>query len=423
MRQFFVPVVLTAALAAASGFASPPAAAAPPPAADLVETFSADPRRNLSWAFTSSWTWDAANGAVVSPTTASATARWAPGLYYTGTLVARVKLVSAPRGSKANASIVFAADPLTGAFRWVKLTAGAPGSVALGQTGTIGTGGTRVIKTVRRNVPLKTWLDLTVTVGIGGRVTVKLGTTTLFTVAAAPLASGRVGLAASRTKASFNSVVFRGNPDAEPCRECHAGQATPAPDVYRLWNGTWWDANMSGSPTVQQGGHGDPGGKPASTCTGTTGCHDLRQPTPGDHRNGILEPGERTTRNSYHLRAGFIDTTPSQAGDVQLTFDNYCFIACHRAAGVINHRHTTKSPYYVQFGHNLSDAEAGAVPAGFPLDHHLTSATSPTRPIFAPCVACHNPHGTDMPDTSKASNHMVRLRYSSTSELCGICHL
>ncbi len=400
-------------------------AATPPPAADLTDTFTGNPLQSALWSFTGAWAWSTAPRSVISPSNAAATALYHPGLYYAGTLAVRLKLLALPRTGRAVASIIFAADPATGASRWVRITSGAPGSVEFGQTGTIGSSGTRVIKRVVATIPLNTWLDLSLTVRAGGKVSVKLGTTLLFMTNATPLAAGKVGFSTTRSRVAFDSITFTNFPDDEPCKNCHAGQVTaaPAPDVYRYWDGTWWDTIMGGAPSAQQGGHGDGGGAAASACTGDAGCHDLRLPMPGFHRNGRLEPRDQVTANSYHLRSGFINAAPTQAWDVELTFDSYCSLACHKAAGVpeMEHCEARKGGRpYLELGLGGTGAGGTAIPGSFPLDHDLTSAAPPGPPLFAPCVTCHDPHGTASVATVSGSNRMLRLSYRR--ELCMICH-
>jgi hypothetical protein len=340
--------------------------------------------------------------------------------------VARLKLVKAKTGATAKARVIFARNRETGAYRYVQLTAGSPGSVIVGQTGTIGGVGSRTFRKLVKNIPRNSWLNLGVAFAGNERVTVTLGGTTLFTATVAPLAAGEVGIAAIGTKAVFDSLAFVANPDGEPCRDCHAGQAaTPlAKNVYTYWDGTWWDETQGGAPTVQQGGHGDPGGLFTMGCTGGAGCHDMRLPAPGDHRNGVLERVENRTVNPLHLRAGFIPSRSGSAWEVQTTFDDYCAAACHQGFGVLDMRHLSVSGArpYLQLGYGSTDALGRSIPEGVPLDSDLSSLAGASSPHFATCVTCHDPHGTGVTDQTRGSNHMVRMKYVTESTLCLICH-
>jgi cytochrome c553 len=406
--------------------ASPVRAAAPAPAADLNESFAVDPRTAGNWTFSGPLTWDSLGRTMVSATSAAATAVWAPGRYYAGTFSARVKLVSGRPGAPVKASLIFALDPATGANRWVSLTAGAPGTLVLGQSGTIRGSAARTIKTAHPNLPRNTWLKLTLAIDGAGKATVTLGATKLFTVAAGPLAPGAVGFSAARSKVAFGALTFTGNPDAEPCAECHAGQGGQplAPNVYAFWDGSWWNATQGGSPTAQHGGHGDPGGQPASTCAGATGCHDLRQPVPDTHRNGVLEGVGAPSANTFHLRTGFVNAAPAAAPDVALAFDGFCYTACHQAARVADMRMVpaSRTILYTQLGLKGTDPTGGGIPAGFPLDQDITAAAGSGEPLFAVCVTCHDPHGTGTVDQTFGSNHMLRLPWLERGTLCRICH-
>jgi predicted CXXCH cytochrome family protein len=419
-------VVFASALVVWAAIAAPRCVAAPAPAADLAESFGTDPRANASWSLSGTWTWDPAAKTLVSARGVVSEGRWLPGRHYAGTLSARVKLNAGPPRKPPSASLLFAVDPETGASRWVRITAGAPGSVVLGQTGDIAGTAARTIKTVRVSVPARQWLNLSVAVGAGGTVTVKLGTRKLFAVAAGPLSPGTVGVVAASSAVAFDSVAFVGAPDLEPCAECHAGQeaGAPARDVFRYWDGSWWSGNRGGTPGAQHGGHGDPGGRAATGCTGAAGCHDLRQPAPGDHRNGVYEPGGAATANPFHLRAGYVAAAAPNPWTVATTFDTYCYTACHKAAGVKFMRHgpVDGTRPYLQLGQKGTNPDGALVPEGAPLDHDLSALASPGRPVFAPCVTCHDPHGSPEPDTTLDSNRMVRLGYRTSNELCLSCH-
>lgn len=397
------------------------------PTDDVVEDFAGDPRQDTSWEIAGSWTHDPLEGSTVSSPVGSGSLLWAPNHSYTGSIFTRVKLISGSARARARARVIFARDPVSGATRWVELSAGNPGRVTLGQSGRIRGTRPRTIRSFRTRIPKGTWLDLGVQIGAKSRVTVTLGGRVLFTAAAAPTALGQIGVSSVRSTVAVDRFVFAADPDQEPCNDCHAGASRPAQaaEVYAYWDGTWWDRTHAGSRDTQQGGHGDPGGQFAMACTGGAGCHDQRLPRAADHRNGVHEPRENLTVNPWHLRSAFINERPTQAWDVQMGFDDFCATACHAGFGVLDMRHqgiAAQRPY-LQLGFGLTDPSARQVPAGIPLDSDLTSAAGSGPPLFATCVTCHDPHGSPASDTSRGSNHMVRMNWKSTSDLCLICHV
>jgi hypothetical protein len=60
------------------------------------------------------------------------------------------------------------------------------------------------------------------------------------------------------------------------------------------------------------------------------------------------------------------------------------------------------------------------------MDADLTTSAG-GAPHFAPCVACHNPHGSTNTDSRSigagARNHMLIDDWNRTPTLCGRCHL
>jgi predicted CXXCH cytochrome family protein len=419
--------VLGALLAGALLIAPPGAgAAAPPPAGDVAEDFSADPLQDTLWQATGTWTHDPVAGAVVSSATPAGSLTWTSNQSYTGAVAARIMLYAGSAGAAARARVVFARDPVSGATRWVQFTAGNPGTVTLGQTGRIRGTGSRTIRSTRIRIPKGVWQDVGVRIGAKSRVTVTLNGRALFTATVAPTALGQFGIASTSSKIAVDSFTFSADPDAEPCNECHAGSYRPADaaDVYAYWDGSWWRRTQGGSTTAQRGGHGDPAGLFAMSCTGGAGCHSMRLPRVDHHRNGVYEPRENITVNPWHLRSEFINQSPSRAWDVQMTFDDFCATACHAGFGIRDMRHQglgANRPY-LQLGYGLTEASGSLVPPGIPLDADLTSAAGGGAPHFATCVTCHDPHGSPAPDTTRGSNHMVRMSWKTTSELCLICH-
>jgi hypothetical protein len=226
------------------------------------------------------------------------------------------------------------------------------------------------------------------------------------------------------------------------CIGCHNGNPTYplAPNVVNgplpgsdgltySWYGT--------DPSKQDGGHGDPQGRDAATLRpACTDCHDLSQPAPGTHLNGVHDSvWDNATRNgnTAHLKAEFFTKYPANAPgtwSVQVAFDNYCLLQCHVAALVPEMTHSVDSspadPFYrsVEFGTHGTVADGDALLTGkpYPIDKDLnTAAAGP--PNYATCVTCHDPHGTSLVQTMRSSNRMVRDSWVVPPTLCLACHL
>lgn len=425
---------------------------------ELVEEFDSDPRLNSSWSLSGPMTWATTTTApplqVVS-TTSTATrgmAFWTGDEYASGTMTARIRLSAGRTGYPAKALLVFARSADGSAYRWVSLAAGAPGTIALGQTGTIGGISPRTFRTVR-NTTLRrgSWYTVTVDIAEDGKVSVTVGTKTAIsnfpigTSGTAP-ASGQVGFISARSKISVDSLrMGRPRPSVTNCIGCHDGRnPNPAyalaPDVYTYWDGTWWDQNRGGTAGMQQGGHGDPANAAALTCEGASGCHDLTTQSEG-HLDGVQGGRGSANANTFHLKAEFFTLYRNGAtGEhaVQVALDNYCYLKCHATASpapVRNHRHEADS-----LGPDGRRGTADDILTMPPRDvvtlgTHMTLTSVPLRmdsdlnstvnggTNFAPCVACHDPHGTSNPDTKSGTNRMVRMEFlSGASPLCTACH-
>lgn len=409
---------LLAAAAAAGPWVTRAVAGVLRPTGDLVERFFTDPRTDPSWHVSGAWRWDAAATALVSEGAGVGDLLRTGASHFTGTVAIRLKLAPGSDGATPAARVHFAFDPASGAHRWLEVRAGNPGRLLLGQTGVLGGSPEGGIQSWRTPVTTGAWHEISVRITANKAVQVTLDARSVFTAAAAPLVPGLVGFGARGGVVTVDTFTFIADPDGEPCRECHAGQAAEplAANVYTYWDGRWWDATYNGSGSVQQGGHGDPGGRAANTCTRTTGCHDLRLPSPGDHRNGMREGrpsrGAQRSVNPYHLRSGYIVEQPLHPWSVQVAFDNYCYNACHSVISVQNHRHETDSRpadanyRSVEFGTHLTVADGESL--GVFVDSDLSSRAIPAEPDYAPCVSCHDPHGTGAPATSR--NRMLRRR-------------
>ena len=57
----------------------------------------------------------------------------------------------------------------------------------------------------------------------------------------------------------------------------------------------------------------------------------------------------------------------------------------------------------------------------YPVDRDLNTAAA-GAPFYAPCVTCHDPHGTTLVETTRTSNRMVRDKWTEPPTLCNTCH-
>jgi predicted CxxxxCH...CXXCH cytochrome family protein len=220
------------------------------------------------------------------------------------------------------------------------------------------------------------------------------------------------------------------------CEACHDGNTSfpLAPNVVTYWDGSWWDSNMGGGNRAQQGGHGDPDGLESGDVDAVPkciDCHDISQP-PNTHNTGVLnsaEQGINKNNNTAHLKAYYFGTEAAPS-DVQVNFDGGCYTQCHQGMGIKNHRHS-QGDNVVQFGHHGSILDADTLPGTlpYPVDSDLTTRASTSDPDFAPCVSCHNPHGTGVTDVKGGGtgpakkNRMLRdTWWSSPNTLCNNCH-
>jgi hypothetical protein len=160
-------------------------------------------------------------------------------------------------------------------------------------------------------------------------------------------------------------------------------------------------------------------------------CHDIAQPAAGAgrHLNGILNSVDaklNPSENTAHLRTDgaypFI-VSGSNAWDVQIGFDSACYLRCHASAAVANMRHASDAfpvANAVRFGEALTFANGEGV--SYPIDSALTTNASAAPEDFAPCISCHNPHGTSVVEPTLTMNRMVRANYRNPSTLCLVCH-
>jgi hypothetical protein len=220
------------------------------------------------------------------------------------------------------------------------------------------------------------------------------------------------------------------------CENCHDGSQPPAPNVMTYWAGS--------DGSKQDGGHGDPQGLDRATPPGCVDCHDISQPA-GAHGDGTLQSftNGNLNSNTSHLKAEFFDTArsspPPPVGNgtwsVQVAFDNYCAYRCHTdtatwvTSAVPEMRHerdtlaTDANHWSVEFGTHLTISDATALPANYPFDAELNTNANAADVDYAPCVSCHDPHGTGVVEPTKSSNRMVRDNWISPYTLCNRCHI
>lgn len=183
---------------------------------------------------------------------------------------------------------------------------------------------------------------------------------------------------------------------------------------------------------------------------GCAACHDLASPDPGTHLSCVGDvdrelntrawpgkPADTRTSNTAHLVAGFL---PGKGGprERQLAFDDHCFTACHRDAGVPDMRHSTKvkgvPDGIVEFAEANDTTDDPKQDRG--LDRSWTpwtiddldvgvDADPPDVPFHGTCVSCHDPHGTAVVQRTRGTNKMVihNWKGSSMQQFCNNnCH-
>ena len=255
-------------------------------------------------------------------------------------------------------------------------------------------------------------------------------------------------LSPPREPGKWKVVGFDVFPFVEPvetgnCEDCHDGTVALAPNVMTYW---------AGSAAGQDGGHGDRGGFAAVACTA---CHDINLPSgPTSARHGtgvynsIWDNDSTRSTNTAHLKVEFFTKYPAVgAGDwsIQVAMDNYCTYECHdlnrndvqdtgEPAKSMRHEvdtlPTDADHHSMWFGSHLTPPQ-GAQPDTIPgilIDLDLNTGAAGGG-NYAPCVSCHDPHGTGTAaPRTYPSNRMVRYEFpvandpSMSSELCSKCH-
>jgi len=195
--------------------------------------------------------------------------------------------------------------------------------------------------------------------------------------------------------------------DVSDCSACHAGKGAypAAADVYRYW---------------ATSGHGRFLNRPENRPT-CDACHDLSGSAAAGHLDGKKNaPGP----NTFHLVQSFIAQAPKNEWDVQVQFDNHCWLACHKPAGIEDMRHERDANPVkgaVQMGTHASYER----PAGdYPVDGDLSVfGGSATAPFFITCATCHDPHGSATTSMTGKSNRMARENYKEPPQMCSRCHI
>lgn len=226
---------------------------------------------------------------------------------------------------------------------------------------------------------------------------------------------------------------------AYSCVGCHGGDNGDqpprfnAPKVTRYW---------------KTSGHGKSTPRPAATCED---CHDVGSP-PGTHAadgTGVVntenwpgKPENTVNSNTSHLRPFLLNG--GTAAQLQSNFDIGCVngpgggTVCHIQWGVQGHRHSMAADNLVQFGRGSttevpksfgwyaqSDYEVDFYKSRSPwVIQDLTSDATGTV-FYAPCVSCHDPHGTGSTNYIPIyGNAMVRGNFATESAVfCNsACH-
>ena len=225
------------------------------------------------------------------------------------------------------------------------------------------------------------------------------------------------------------------------CEDCHGvSTSVLAPYVTQFYN-----VNGHGAKTFDPDG----GGPLMTRAVACSDCHELANPNPSTHLTGVFEtyayPGKpggigAPNTNTSHLKTDYFGTV-STPKDWQVNFDDNCYknVFCHKDPPARGHRHeTSHKDDVVRFGDHSTVADpkqSRAIPGywyPWTIDDISTSAppnaSEPTT-HYAPCVACHDPHGanysgyTNCPDTPDGNHHMVRKNNCDVDLFCNSnCH-
>ena len=229
------------------------------------------------------------------------------------------------------------------------------------------------------------------------------------------------------TAASQDGFMPRKN-----CMNCHNG-STAGPNVIdgTLATNASLNYNWFGTQAGKQdGGHGDadvgtymvgstPTPRPNAAALACTACHEIGPAHLNGTYNSVFTNLNRTA-NTAHLKPGYF---PGGAGyATQLNFDSYCTSQCHPASqiGAMTHADSDPAAGVVRMGDHLTISNGDSI--SYPMDQDLSTNASGAT-YYAPCVACHDPHGTTAAEPAKNNlNRMLRDQWVTTNPLCNKCH-
>ena len=159
--------------------------------------------------------------------------------------------------------------------------------------------------------------------------------------------------------------------------------------------------------------------------------------------NGVFEtytfPGSTfgsPNTNTAHLVPAFFGIVSGEQ-DWQVNFDNNCYknTFCHKDPPAKGHRHElTHRDGVIRFGSHstVTNPKQDRSPIIYWTPwtiEDISTDAPPGTSHYAPCVACHDPHGADYsgytscPDTLDGNHHMVRKNNCDVGYFCNAnCH-
>lgn len=227
---------------------------------------------------------------------------------------------------------------------------------------------------------------------------------------------------------------------ATTCEGCHDGSYALAPNM--MGDGTLPNGDPAhgtprpyddGSYGYNVNGHGRDADTSAishgkAIAAACSDCHDVSVPA-GRHLDGVLDGHTPSSSNGnpFHLVSGFINAAPANEWGVQVTFDDYCWTACHqgRTTDMRHQKDANPAAGAMEFGqHQSYAAPVGTPPLNMFYDANIAwlgAFNGP--PNYGLCISCHNPHGTKVvsprPD---GNNKMMIYRWDTPAVLCVRCH-
>jgi cytochrome c2 len=229
---------------------------------------------------------------------------------------------------------------------------------------------------------------------------------------------------------------------ASGCEDCHNGNSDYplAPNVMGDGVQATGDAGHATPKPFDDGTYGynvNGHGRDADTAAISMGnpigascvaCHNISDPT-GKHLDGVLDGHYPAIGNAnpFHLVAGFLNAAQTSEWSAQVTFDNYCWTACHsgKTTDMRHGKDAIPATNAMQFGDHASFlAPMHTAPPDMFYDVNLAWLGAYNGyPNFMPCITCHNPHGTNTVGSSvDGSNKMMIVNWNPSSALCAKCH-